>query len=766
MKSENTFEQLNPMQRKAVETTEGPLLVLAGAGSGKTRALTHRIAYLIEEKGVNPWNILAITFTNKAAGEMRERVDRLVSFGAESIWISTFHSACVRILRRHAEGLGYTVNFTIYDADDQKTLMRQLLKRMDMDPKIYRERAMLSFISSQKNELVSPEEFSAKAAGNFRESQMAEIYGAYQEELKKNNAMDFDDLLVKTVELLQNDRDVREYYQNRFQYIMVDEYQDTNYAQFKLIQILADKYKNLCVVGDDDQSIYRFRGADIRNILEFETEYPGAQVIRLEQNYRSTKMILEAANQIIQNNAGRKEKRLWTENETGERLRASVFETGEDEAEAVASEVASLQVPYRDIAVLYRTNAQSRVLEEHFVHKNIPYQIVGGVDFYQRKEIKDVLAYLKTIDNGRDDLAVQRIINVPRRGVGATSIGKIINFAAAHNLRFYEALKEDYLISTLGKTHKKIDDFVELIEKLRQQAEVLELPELIEAVLRDTGYEEELKNDDAVTVQARMENIQELINKAADFSNQAKEKEGLLGQFLEEVALVADIDRTNADEDRVLLMTLHSAKGLEFPRVYITGMEDGLFPSGRSVNAEDDSLLEEERRLAYVGVTRAKKNLVLTWSKRRMVNGESRWCKPSRFLEEIPKELLEQNRSSAWPSRQESMDAGQQQASQQQASQSQLSLQQPANGGKRSPYSSPKAVFGEDAYTRNIGKQFTVMKAESLDYQAGDRVRHMKYGDGTVTAVVDGKKDYEVTVNFDRVGQKKMFASFAKLERI
>ncbi len=751
MKLENMFEQLNPMQRKAVETTEGPLLILAGAGSGKTRALTHRIAYLIEEKGVNPWNILAITFTNKAAGEMRDRVDRLVSFGAENVWVSTFHSACVRILRRHIEGLGYTTNFTIYDGDDQKTLMRQILKQLDMDPKVYREKAVLARVSSLKNEMVSPGEFSARSAGNFRESQMAEIYAAYQEELKKNNALDFDDLLVRTVELLKDDQDVREYYQNRFRYIMVDEYQDTNHVQFKLIELLAGKYKNLCVVGDDDQSIYRFRGADIRNILEFETEYPGAQVIRLEQNYRSTKTILEAANQIIQNNEGRKEKRLWTENEEGEKLRICAFETGADEAEAVAAEVASLDIPYRDVAVLYRTNAQSRLLEERFVHKNIPYQVVGGVNFYQRKEIKDILAYLKTIDSGMDDLAVQRIINVPRRGIGATSIGKIMNFAGANHLRFYEALKESYLADTLGKVHGKIKGFVEVIEKLREQAAVLTLPELIEAVIRDTGYEDELKNDDAVSVQARMENIQELINKASDFVIHAKDREGLLTRFLEEVALVADIDRTNEDEDRVLLMTLHSAKGLEFSRVYITGMEDGLFPSGKSVNAEDDSLLEEERRLAYVGVTRAKRALVLTWSRRRMVNGESRWCKPSRFLDEIPLELLEHYQASVWSSRQERGDTVQ---------------QQPANGGKRSPYSAPKAVFGEDAYTRNIGKQFTVTKADSLDYQAGDRVRHMKYGDGTVTAVVDGKKDYEVTVNFDRVGQKKMFASFAKLEKI
>lgn len=751
MELENTLEQLNPMQRKAVETTEGPLLILAGAGSGKTRALTHRIAYLIEEKGVNPWNILAITFTNKAAGEMRDRVDRLVSFGAENIWVSTFHSACVRILRRHIEGLGYTTNFTIYDGDDQKALMRQILKQLNMDPKVYREKAVLARVSSLKNEMTSPEEFSARTAGDFRESQIAEIYFAYQEELKKNNALDFDDLLVKTVELLRNDSDVREYYQNRFRYIMVDEYQDTNHVQFKLIEILAAKYQNLCVVGDDDQSIYRFRGADIRNILEFETAYPGAQVIRLEQNYRSTKTILEAANQIIQNNEGRKEKRLWTENEEGEKLRICAFETGEDEAEAVAGEVASLNMPYRDIAVLYRTNAQSRLLEERFVHKNIPYQVVGGVNFYQRKEIKDILAYLKTIDSGMDDLAVQRIINVPRRGIGATSIGKVMNFARANNLRFYEALKDSYLIDTLGKIHGKIEGFVEVIEKLRAQAAVLTLPELIEAVIRDTGYEGELKNDDAVSVQARMENIQELINKAADFSMRVKEKEELLSQFLEEVALVADIDRTSEGDDRVLLMTLHSAKGLEFPRVYITGMEDGLFPSGRSINAEDDTLLEEERRLAYVGVTRAKKKLLLTWSRRRMVNGESRWCKPSRFLEEIPPELLEQFQASAWSVRQESSD---------------MVRQQPANSGKRSPYSAPRAVFGEDAYTRNIGKQFTVTKAARLDYQAGDRVCHLKYGDGTVTAVEDGKKDYEVTVNFDRVGQKKMFASFAKLEKI
>ena len=747
----NKYELLNPMQREAVFCTEGPLLILAGAGSGKTRVLTHRIAYLIGEKQVNPWNILAITFTNKAAGEMRERVDAQVEHGADSVWVSTFHSTCVRILRRHIGYLGYETGFSIYDGDDQKTVMKQVYKQLQADSRFLKEREALTAVSRAKDRLITPEQYKEMAGGDAREQMIADIYEAYQNSLKKNNALDFDDLIMKTVELFRTQPQVLDYYQERFQYIMVDEYQDTNMAQFELVRLLASKYRNLCVVGDDDQSIYRFRGADIRNILEFEAEYPGAQVIRLEQNYRSTKTILEAANQIISNNEGRKEKRLWTENEEGEKLRICAFETGADEAEAIAGEVASLHIPYRDIAVLYRTNAQSRLLEERFVHKNIPYQVVGGVNFYQRKEIKDILAYLKTIDSGMDDLAVQRIINVPRRGIGATSIGKVMNFAGAHNLRFYEALKESDLIDTLGKVHGKIEGFVDVIENLRAQASALDLPDLIEAVIRDTGYEDELKNDDAVSVQARMENIQELINKAADFSIRAKEKEDLLGRFLEEVALVADIDRTSEEEDRVLLMTLHSAKGLEFSRVYIAGMEDGLFPSGKSVNAEDDSLLEEERRLAYVGVTRAKKVLVLTWSRRRMVNGESRWCKPSRFLEEIPVKLQEHFQTSAWPSRQEGGDTVQ---------------QQPANGGKRSPYSAPKAVFGEDAYTRNIGKQFTVTKAVSLDYQAGDRVSHVKYGDGTVTAVVDGKKDYEVTVNFDRVGQKKMFASFAKLEKI
>ena len=748
----NYLEELNPMQQEAVKATEGPVLVLAGAGSGKTRALTYRIAYLIEEEGVNPWNILAITFTNKAAGEMRERVNQLVSFGAESIWVSTFHSACVRILRRHIEELGYTTKFTIYDADDQRTLMRQLLKQMDVDTKLYRDRAVLAQISDAKNNMISPDEFSVNASGNFRQMKVAEIYTAYQEELKKNNALDFDDLLVKTVELLRGNSDIRGYYQDRFRYIMVDEYQDTNRVQFELIRILAGKYQNLCVVGDDDQSIYRFRGADITNILNFEQEFPGAKVIKLEQNYRSTQYILDAANEVIRNNEGRKEKRLWTENGEGKKLRVRSFDTGSEEADAISREIteaAAGGMAYHDCAVLYRTNAQSRPLEERFIYRNIPYQLVGGVNFYQRREIKDILAYLKTIDSGMDDMAVQRIINVPRRGIGATSIGRVAEFAAANDLSFYEALKEASFIPRLGKIQQKIEAFVDQIEAFRQQADQLPLPDLITVVMQDTGYEDEIRNDEPVEAQARMDNIQELINKAAEFVRNDREKEDVLSRFLEEVALVADIDRTDENEDRVLLMTLHSAKGLEFPRVYMSGMEDGLFPSSRTISSEDPADLEEERRLAYVGITRAREELTMTWARQRMVNGETRWCRQSRFLDEIPADLIDRSEDEARFARRKAAAESAKQA-----------------GNKRSPYAAPKAVFGADDYTRSVGKQFTVTKAASLSYGPGDRVRHVKYGEGTVTAVVDGVKDYEVTVHFDRVGQKKMFASFARLEKI
>ena len=635
------YDTLNPKQKEAVLHTDGPLLILAGAGSGKTRVLTHRIAYLIDECGVNPWNIMAITFTNKAAGEMRERVDDLVGFGAESIWVSTFHSSCVRILRRHIESLGYTTSFSIYDSDDQKTLMRQVFKAMNVDTKQFKERSVLAAISSAKDKLITPEEFLLNAGADFREKKTGEIYKEYQKQLRKNNALDFDDLIVKTVELFQNNPQVLDYYQERFKYIMVDEYQDTNMAQFKLVSLLASKYRNLCVVGDDDQSIYRFRGADIQNILSFEHTFPGTKVIKLEQNYRSTQNILDAANGVIRHNFGRKDKTLWTANGEGDKILFKQFDTARDEADFVARQIRDSSYSYQDQAVLYRTNAQSRLIEERCIFYNIPYRLVGGVNFYQRKEIKDVLAYLKTIANGVDDLSVIRIINVPKRGIGATTIGRVTAFASEHGMSFYDTLKEAKQIPGIGKAAEKISRFIAQMEAFRAMAhsEEYSIKDLIDHILEDTGYEEELQEEGEIEAQTRLENIEELINKAAAYEEDSEHP--TLDGFLEQVALVADIDNVDDSEDRVTLMTLHSAKGLEFPKVYLVGMEDGLFPGMMSIMSGDKTEMEEERRLCYVGITRAKKELVLTAARQRMVNGETRWSKPSRFINEIPPELLD-----------------------------------------------------------------------------------------------------------------------------
>ena len=637
----NNYDTLNPMQREAVFTTEGPLLVLAGAGSGKTRALTHRVAYLIEEKGVKPWNILAITFTNKAAGEMRDRVNSLVEYGADSVWVSTFHSLCVRILRRFIENIGYTTDFSIYDSDDTKTLMKQIFKDLEVNTKVLKERGVLGVISSAKNEMISPEEFmlSAKAEGDSRLKRIAELYMEYQKRLKKNNALDFDDLLVKTVELFQSKQEVLEYYQDRFRYIMVDEYQDTNTVQFKLVSLLAAKYRNICVVGDDDQSIYRFRGANIRNILSFEETFPGAKVIKLEQNYRSTKMILDSANEVIRNNTGRKDKTLWTENEVGERPVFREFSSSFEEAEWIVRDIVKRGGPWKDYAILYRTNAQSRIFEEKCVAYNLPYRLVGGVNFYQRKEIKDVLCYLKTIANGRDDLAVQRIINVPKRGIGAMSVARVNMFAMENDMSFYEALERVQAVPGIGKAALKIGVFTDQISEFRKMLkEETPIKDVIEAILDKTGYRDELKEEGEVEAESRMENIEELINKAVSYWESAEEPS--LSAFLEEVALVADIDSMDESEDRIILMTLHSAKGLEFPYVYLAGMEDGLFPSGMSL-MEGPEALEEERRLCYVGITRAEKRLTLTAAKSRMVKGEMQYARTSRFIDEIPDVCLE-----------------------------------------------------------------------------------------------------------------------------
>lgn len=771
------YDTLNPMQREAVFHTEGPLLVLAGAGSGKTRVLTHRVAYLIEGKQVNPWNILAITFTNKAAGEMRERVDRLVGFGAESIWVSTFHSTCVRILRRYIEFLGYDTSFSIYDSDDQRTLMKQVFKSLDVDTKQYKERAVLGVISSAKDKLVMPEEFLLNAGQDFRQKRIGEIYREYQKQLKKNNALDFDDLIVKTVELFQYNAQVLDHYQERFKYIMVDEYQDTNMAQFRLINLLAAKYRNLCVVGDDDQSIYRFRGADIENILSFESAFPGAKVIKLEENYRSTQNILNAANGVICHNRGRKDKTLWTANGEGDRIHFKQFDMARDEADYVARQIRDSGFSFQDQAVLYRTNAQSRLLEERCIFYNVPYRLVGGVNFYQRKEIKDILAYLRTIANGVDDLSVLRIINVPKRGIGVTTMGRVTVFASEHGLSLYDALKEARQVPGLGKAAEKISRFRGQMESFR--ARIISgdctIQDLIEDILDETGYRQELESEGEIESQTRLENIEELVNKAVSY--EAESEHPSLDGFLEQVALVADIDSMDDSENRVTLMTLHSAKGLEFPKVYLVGLEDGLFPSMMSINSDDRTDVEEERRLCYVGITRAREELVLTSARQRMVNGETHYCKPSRFLEEVPAELLEEERlepvlgstggrasGDGMP-----MEAG-------------LPWNQTGAAGRTSAFGkgynayaskteqpfggSQGASEGGDRGKPSFGKAFTVQKTLSLDYKEGDQVRHIKFGVGTVKSIKDGGKDFEVTVEFDRLGQKKMFASFAKLEKI
>lgn len=753
------YDTLNPMQKEAVLHTEGPLLVLAGAGSGKTRVLTHRIAYLIEEKGINPWNILAITFTNKAAGEMRERVDKLVGFGADSIWVSTFHSSCVRILRRHIESLGYTTNFTIYDTDDQKTLMRNVLKGLEMDPKLYKDRAMLSVISTAKNELISAVEFELNASGDFRQKKVAQVYKEYQSQLKKNNALDFDDLIMKTVQLFEGSPEILNYYQERFKYILVDEYQDTNTAQFKLVSLLAGKYKNLCVVGDDDQSIYKFRGANIENILNFEKSYPGAVVIKLEQNYRSSQSILNAANEVIRHNRGRKDKTLWTANDEGPLVQFKQFDNASEEADAIVRDILNSPSDYQDCAVLYRTNAQSRLIEEKCLQHNVPYRMVGGVNFYQRREIKDILAYLKTIANGKDDLSALRVINVPKRGIGATSLGKIQAFASERGFDIYDAFCRAKAVPGLGKAADKVLVFTELIEDFRNRMseEAYTIHELIEDVLDETGYLKELEAEGEIEYQTRLENIEELINKAVSFEGDHEHPD--LNEFLEEVALVADVDRMDDSENRVTLMTLHSAKGLEFPRVYLTGMEDGLFPSMMSISSDDKEEVEEERRLCYVGITRAQNFLMMTSARQRMVNGETRYSKVSRFIEEIPDHLLDSSRlepriskirtgadfdDSALPWGKAGRSAG-------------VSSFGPGNNAYASKTAKPTSSPG-------FGKAFTVEKPSSLSYKEGDRVSHIKFGEGLVMEIKDGGRDFEVTVQFDKAGVKKMFASFAKLK--
>lgn len=762
----NIYDGLNQEQEEGVRQTEGPLLILAGAGSGKTRVLTVRTANLVDRCGVNPWNILAITFTNKAAKEMRERILNTVQSEASSIWVATFHATCVRILRRFADRIGYDSRFSIYDSDDARAVMKQIVKERQLETRFLKLRQFCSAVSNAKNCLISCDDYAQMISTNPDHPKLADAYRTYQEILKRDNAMDFDDLICNTVQLFRQDEEVLSYYQDRFRYIMVDEYQDTNNAQFAFVNLLAKKYRNLCVVGDDDQSIYRFRGANIRNILDFEKSYPDAKIIRLEQNYRSTQNILKAANHVIAHNTGRKVKSLWTQNEEGNQLRFDQEGTAYEEASFIVRDLVRQRgkgLSYKDFAVLYRTNAQSRLLEEAFVREGIPYRLIGGVNFYARREIKDILAYLKTVDNGRDELAITRIINVPKRGIGATTVAKVREYAQEKGISFFESLSaaDEYLT---GGTLKKVQNFLSLIRVLRTMEGEYSVSEFLKKLIDQTdmvAYLRSLDDEEASGEEEadRLSNVDELISKAVAYEENAEE--ATLAGFLEEVALVADLDDADEKDDRVLLMTLHSAKGLEFPVVYLAGMEEELFPSYLSANAdeEDPDALEEERRLMYVGITRAKKELILTCARSRMVRGETRYHQVSRFVKEIPGDLLDRMPLSS---------PGMSQSFSQNFSQSApYRVQRPAAGSytgpvesKMSPSLHPLKKKPFSALSKGVPQVTTP------SYRVGDRVRHVKFGEGTVKALDREARDYKVTVQFDQAGMKIMYAAFAKLQKI
>ncbi len=745
------YDKLNEQQKEGVFTTEGAVLILAGAGSGKTGVLTHRIAHLIDDLGVNSYNILAITFTNKAAKEMKERVDRLVGMGADSAWIMTFHAACVRILRRYICRIGYDNNFTIYDTDDQKSVIKDILKRKNLDPKQYKDRTILSVISNAKDNLISPDDMYQSSGGNYNTMKTAEIYREYQEQLKKNNAVDFDDIIGLTVKLFNEDKEVLRYYQERFRYIMVDEYQDTNRAQFNLIRLLAGGHGNLCVVGDDDQSIYKFRGADINNILDFEKYFNDAKIIKLEQNYRSTQKILDVANEVIKNNAGRKDKRLWTSVKDGTKVIFNVYENGYEEARGIAEDIAHRHLhdrkDYSDFAILYRTNAQSRSLEEKLIEKNIPYRIYGGINFYARREIKDILAYLKTIDNARDDLAVKRILNVPKRGIGAASVAKVDDYAYENDITFYVALRQAKEVPGLQRAVSKVEGFVTQIEILKSKSQYIGVGKLIEEIIETVGYSDYIDAESESDEQAteRRQNIDELISKAVQYEETVDEPS--LSGFLEEVALVADIDNLDENNDMVSLMTIHSAKGLEFPIVYLAGMEDGLFPSYMSISTGDESDIEEERRLCYVGITRAKETLIMSAARMRTVRGETQMNRTSRFVREIPKELLAESAQMLKKNSEYSSITGKDH------------MELPVRKRGQVAFNS----YQREAISNTV---FDKKTDSAPDYVVGDRVHHIKFGEGTVADMINGGRDYEVTVDFDTAGRKKMFAGFAKLVKI
>ncbi|MEQ3444532.1 DNA helicase PcrA [Enterococcus cecorum] len=776
---------MNPRQSQAVTTTQGPLLLMAGAGSGKTRVLTHRVAYLIEECYVNPWNILAITFTNKAAREMKERIHQLLGDVAESVWISTFHSMCVRILRREVETIGYSRNFTILDSSEQLALMKRIVKELNLDPKKHEPRGILAAISNAKNAMQTADDYASLAGADYFKQTVAKCYARYQDVLRENQCMDFDDLIMNTIELFRQSPDTLRHYQNKFQYIHVDEYQDTNHAQYLLVNMLARGFQNICVVGDADQSIYGWRGADMQNILDFEKDYPDAQVILLEQNYRSTKNILKAANQVIENNVNRKKKNLWTENETGKKIQYYRGDNERHEAQFIVKEINDhIQRQgknYGDFAILYRTNAQSRVVEEMLLKSSIPYKMVGGQKFYERKEIRDILAYLAMIANPQDSISFARVVNVPKRGIGATSVEKFRDFAQLHGMSMLEACKSVALSNVSGKAAKELAKFGEMMDGFAKMQTYLSITELTEEILAKTGYLEALKNENTIEANARIDNLNEFLTVTQAFDQQFTqspeyenvEEDEKLSLFLNDLALVSDIDSLEEETSQVTLMTLHAAKGLEFPIVFLVGMEEGLFPLLRANDDEAD--MEEERRLAYVGITRAEEELYITNAISRTIYGRTQFNRPSRFVDEIEEDLLEPIGTYAKRQLQSgdefkaSFGQGMSAADFMKSRQNQSSAKSSSTYGNRTyGQTQNRPSYQKPQYQTIAKKTFpnTATPKANVSWQAGDKVNHKKWGVGTVVKVHENNGDYELDIAFTGQGIKRLLASFAPIEKI
>ncbi len=728
----NLLNGLNKEQREATVHTEGALLILAGAGSGKTRVLTHRIAYMIEN-GVDPFNILAITFTNKAAKEMKERVSKISDMG-QYVWTSTFHSMCVKILKQHIHKIGFDNAFNIYDTDDSMKVVKNCMKELNLDEKRFNPKSVYSIISRAKDELVTPKKFNTIYANDFFNSQVGKVYEMYQERLKSFNALDFNDLIMMTIVLFVNSKETLERYQDRFKYIMVDEYQDTNDAQYRLVKMLADKHKNICVVGDDDQSIYGWRGANINNILDFEKDYPNTKVVKLEQNYRSTQIILDAANTVIRNNSKRKDKALWSDVTDGTQIEYKACSDDREESQFVVEKIREAGTDvYSNFAVLYRNNAQSRSIEDRLINANIPYKIYGGVNFYDRKEIKDILSYLKLINNLSDEMALRRIINEPKRGIGDGTLDKVAEHAKFTGVSLFKAMGEVDQIGGLGARGQKVAEFYDVMITLKYRSETLPTVDLIKELLDKTGYEASLLFEASDEARGRLDNIYELVAKAEEFANNNEDDN--LSTFLEEVALVADVDAYNENDEFVTLMTLHSSKGLEFDTVFMVGLEEDIFPSYRSLNSENEEDIEEERRLCYVGITRAKRKLYMTRAGQRFQYGKYVYNRESRFMQEIPSELIEN-----------------------------LSLKSVDKQQERTFASRPEYTANKD-----LGGYFKKPSAETLadfDIKVGDSVRHLRNGKGVVTAVEPAGADFRVTVDFEKGGEKKLMAIAAKLKKI